>query len=976
HPEPTTLTTALAHAHTTGHTPTWPTTGHPTPLPTYPFQENRYWLDTVTDTSGDAAGLGMDGAEHALLGATVELAGGQGGVLFTGRLSLRAQPWLADHAVLGTVLLPGSALIDMVLHAVERLGCGRLEELTMAAPVVVPQDGAVQLQVNVGAPDDSGRRPVSVHSRAAEQEQAGGAWTSHATGTVADGVAASPVELTAWPPPGAEPIDVSDFYGTLADLGLGYGPAFQGLASAWKAEDAVYAEVTLDGETETAGFGIHPALLDSALHGLGFTLDEAERQQPLLPFAWAGVSLYAAGATVARVRLAPDGPGAYTVAIAGSSGAPVAMVERLTVRPVAPEQLAPVAAGPRLPLLALDWVPVTLPALAPAPAPAEGRTPEPVFVGDAAELAELAEVPEGRAVVADCAPTAGGPGGDPHAATHHVLALVQAWLGDARYAESRLTLLTHGAAGEDVSDLGNAAVWGLVRSAQTENPGRFALLDLDEDPASRAALPAALASGEGQLVIRRGEAFGPRLVQPNLTDLPTEPAAGPAFGPDDAVLVTGATGALGGLVARHLVTAYGVKRLLLVSRRGPDAPGAAELRDGLTALGAEVTLAACDLADRAAVAALLDAHPGITGIIHAAGALDDATIPSLTPERLDTVLRAKADAAWHLHERAGAGSGVGRFVLFSSVAGTLGSPGQGNYAAANAYLDALAAHRRAQGLPAVSYAWGLWDTEGGMSGQADQGRLGRGGILPIGVEEGLALFDAGLSLGSPDSLGLATPVPVRFDLPALRKLPELPSVLRGLVRTPARRAAALGHAGPGTPGAPGGAGGGSALAERLAGLGEAERREALLDLVRRQVAEVLGHTDPAQVEIGTGFLDLGFDSLTAVELRNRLIAATELRLPSTVIFDYPTPEAVAGRLHELLAPAEEDPDAAVRRALARIPVARLREEGLLEALLQLAGVPGAEESAASEPPKGDQIAEIETLDTAALVALALNEDKA
>ncbi|MFG2848993.1 beta-ketoacyl reductase, partial [Kitasatospora sp. NPDC048296] len=270
-----------------------------------------------------------------------------------------------------------------------------------------------------------------------------------------------------------------------------------------------------------------------------------------------------------------------------------------------------------------------------------------------------------------------------------------------------------------------------------------------------------------------------------------------------------------------------------------------------------------------------------------------------------------------------------------------------------AYLDALATHRRTNGHPTTSYAWGLWDTQGGMSDRADQHRLGRSGILPISAEDGLALFDAGL--------GMTAPVAVRLDATALRGLAVLPSVLRGLVRTPARRAAATG-------------GGAGSPADRFGALSPEDRRTALLGLVRGLVADVLGHADGAAVEIGKGFLDLGFDSLTAVELRNRLSVETGLRLPSTTIFDYPTPAAVADRLYELFTPAE-DPDTAVRRALAEIPLARLREAGLLEALLQLTGtIAEHEESPASEPQKSDQIDVIETLDAAALVAMALNDN--
>ncbi|WTG91708.1 SDR family NAD(P)-dependent oxidoreductase [Kitasatospora sp. NBC_01560] len=928
HSETHTTLTALTTAHTHGHPTTWPThstQGSRTTLPTYPFQQQSYWLQPTESAAGVAA------SEHALLGSKVELAGDRG-VVFSGRLSLRTHPWLADHTVLGTALLPGSALVDVVLHAGELAGAGQIEELTLAAPVVLPESGAVELQVHVGAPDAGGLRPVGVHSRPAGARGADLPWTQHADGVLTD-AAAAPVDLSAWPPPGAEPVDVDGFYERLADLGLGYGPVFQGLTAAWRTADAVYAEVELERGTEVSGFGVHPALLDSSLHALGFTVDGAEGgDRPLLPFAWAGVSVFAVGASAVRVRLAPSGPEAFEVAIADSSGAPVAHVGRLSVRPVSLDQLAP-AAGPQLPLYEIDWTAVALPE---RPDASDG----PVYAADPERLAAL---PAGNAVLDFPAE-----GAEPHAAAERALVFVQAWLADPERADARLTLVTHGAAGPDVSDPAAATVWGLVRSAQIEAPDRFALLDVDDDPASAAALSAALASEEPQLALRAGAALAPRLAPRKPVAHDSRPAE-PVFSPDDYVLITGATGELGKLLAHHLVTTHHVKRLLLVSRRGPDAPGATELHHQLTTLGAHTTITACDLTDPHATHQLLTNHP-VTTILHAAGTLDDATITTLTPQRLHTVLQTKITTTHNLQQHA---THAHHLILFSSIAATIGSPGQANYAAANAYLDALATHRTTHGHPTTSYAWGLWNTQGGMSDRADRHRLGRSGILPISAEDGLAMFDAGL--------GMTTPVAVRLDPTALRGLPVVPSVLRGMVRTPARRAAAAG-------------GGAGSPADRFGALPEAERRTALLDLVRGLVADVLGHADGAAVEIGKGFLEIGFDSLTAVELRNRLIADTGLRLPATTIFDYPTPAAVADRLYELFTPVE-DPDAAVRRALAGIPLARLREAGLLEALLQLTG-PSAEheQSPASEPQKSGQINMIETLDAAALVAMALNDN--
>jgi NADPH:quinone reductase-like Zn-dependent oxidoreductase/short-subunit dehydrogenase/acyl carrier protein len=399
------------------------------------------------------------------------------------------------------------------------------------------------------------------------------------------------------------------------------------------------------------------------------------------------------------------------------------------------------------------------------------------------------------------------------------------------------------------------------------------------------------------------------------------------FDRNGTVLITGATGLLGGLLARHLVAEHGVRHLLLASRSGPDAEGARELRGELEGLGASVRLEACDVGDRAQLEGLLaqvDLEHPLDGVVHAAGVLDDGVIDSLTVERLEGVFAPKALGAWHLHELT-IGMDLSAFVLFSSATGTFGAPGQANYAAANAFLDALASHRRGLGLAATSMAWGLWQSTGeqGMS-TGDVQRMTRSGVAALSDIEGLQLFDAALALGE------TLTVPIKLDMPALRKAARndaLPPLLRGLIRAPTTRTS------PQTT---------QTLARQLTNAPPQERERIALDAIRTHIAHVLGHTTPQAINPNHTFKEHGFDSLTAVELRNRLNTATGLRLPATLVFDHPTPRELVRRLLEEIFPdsagahgevnAEE---ASVRRLLASIPLARLRETGLLDTLLSL-----------------------------------------
>ncbi|WP_344260681.1 type I polyketide synthase, partial [Streptomyces sodiiphilus] len=671
-------------------------------------------------------------------------------------------------------------------------------------------------------------------------------------------------------------------------------------------------------------YGIHPALLDAALHGiaLGTLFDrpqENEGSQGRMPFSWTGVSLHAVGPDELRVRISPAGSGeTVSLDVADTAGAPVARVDGLLLRKMAGDQLRAATSrsdSSHETLFRLDWPTQATKGSATAPLARAALIGEDslkitetlfdtgVHLESYADFGALAAAADAGTAVPDivllaCSPEPAGLAEPVHTAVHRALEQARNWLEEERFAESVLAIVTRGAVatepGEDVSDLAHAAVWGLTRSAQSENPGRFLLADLDDDERSVRKLPDALVSGEPQLALRGGTVRVPRLSRARV-EVDSLPAG---LDPDGTVLITGALGSLGRTLARHLVSWHGARHLLLTSRRGPAAEGAEELRAELEQMGATVTVASCDAADRDAVEALLAqvpvAHP-LTAVYHTAGVLDDGTLSSLTPRKVDRVLRPKVDAALHLHELTRE-LDLSAFVLFSSAAGVLGGAGQGNYAAANGFLDALAQHRRAHGLRATSLAWGLWAQDGdGMAagasaaGDTDGAPTTRSGIAPLSTEEGLELLDTGIVLDSP------LLIPMKIDIRALRAQAgtgSVPQLLRGLVRAPARRARTATRA----------ASGAGSLRDRLAGLAEPEQTSMLEELVCLHVAAVLGHQDASAVVPDHEFADSGFDSLTAVELRNRLNTATGLRLPATLAFDHATPAELAARLRtDLLA---------------------------------------------------------------------------
>jgi acyl transferase domain-containing protein/thioesterase domain-containing protein len=1236
------LLASLAEVHVHGAPVDWTAVlggGRTVELPTYAFQRRHYWPKTGPSSGEGASDLGLDPVGHPLLGASLELAA-DGSRLLTGRLSQRTHPWLADHVVHGTVILPGTAFVELALVGGYQCDCLRIEDLSLEAPLVLPAKGAVHVQVSVGPADEQGRRAVEIHSRPARDETEP-PWTRHASGLLAPARpgGSADEDFAQWPPAGAEPVGIAGFYEAAAAGGYALGPAFHGLRAVWRRGGDVYAEVELptDAAEEAGRFGLHPALFDAAQQA-GIFVAGAGEGETWLSFGWNGVSLEATGAKSLRVLLRRDEDGGYSLTGVDATGARVIAVDSLLMRRATVDQTPANggAGGPSDALFAVDW-----PALPGVVAGPVGRVRWALLGGctdldggdDLAaalaaagvdvrvhpDLPALVEAVEAGELLPDLVlapirgvvPEIGDVAGSARALTVGVLDLVQRWLVEDRLGPARLAVVTRGAVaalpGEGVADPAAATVWGLVRSAQSENPDRLLLLDLPAaalDGAGAAAIAAGetvvaalgaaerqsepelavragtvrarrlgrpvtglarpdeagpwhlahgadglelapypqaaepLASGQVRIAVRAAGitpadlaaaaaaattaiagqgtesepaatlgrqiagvvvetgprpnglsvgdrvfgfadgGFGPlvvararhlaripaawsfaaaatvptaytaawhlldevadarpgqrvlihhadrpaglaaaivarrigcevyatvsagtdvanrllflerghlasarpeefeasfadvamdlvldapdgaaaeasaRLTAPGgrALSLPTGrerldaaereralrrvtellsriqcpppahawdvrrapevfraaaegPLAGPialtvpadpaAPRPAGTTLITGGTGTLGALVAERLVRTGRTADLVLTSRSGPAAPGAALLAARLAGLGAQATIVSCDAADLPALAGLLDAIPAgrpLTSVVHTAGVLDDGVVGSLTPERIDAVLAPKASSAWNLHLLT-RGLDLESFVLFSSAAATLGAPGQGNYAAANGFLDALAAHRRAGGLPAVSLTWGLWEDASTMTGHLDEGergRIGSSGVGTLSAEDGLALLEA--ALGRDEAL-LA---PIRLSIPTLRAVARagrLPACLRALAPVPrAVREAASASAGP-------------ALRERLVRATEAEQVRLLTDLVRSEAAAVLGHSSPEAVVVDVTFLEQGFDSLTAVELRNRLNAITGLRLTGAMAFDHPTPAELAPHLRERLAAA-------------------------------------------------------------------------
>ncbi|MGK2937805.1 MAG: SDR family NAD(P)-dependent oxidoreductase, partial [Solirubrobacteraceae bacterium] len=858
------FTMSLAEAHVAGVAVDWTplvgATGPRAPLPTYAFQHRRYWLEGGGGEQ-DAAALGLTPAEHPVLRATVPLGGGA--AVWTGRLSLTDHPWLGDHAVLGEAVAPAMLFLELALHAAMETDAPVVDELTVSSPLVLRAGEPVAVQVVVAPPADGGRQRVTISSRP-EGDDAGEV-TEHAAGVLrpADPAETEP-DAVAWPGDG-ETLEPENAVARLSEAGVELGAAFGGLERAARDGETLHAEA-FAGDDATA-YDLHPALLATALQVTALAGDAAAAQ---VPIAFSGARLHQRGAAALTAVLdpAPDG---WRVRANDGDGGAVVSIDSVRFGPGD----AGKPAARRLPrgLYPVAWTPVAATDGDVGPVAVLGPDPAPDLAGERyADLPALVAAveagaePPAQAIAVLDAPDGELPGAA-YTATEQALALLQGWLAAEALGEARLVVVTRGAA-----DLRVAPVQGLVRTAGSEHPGRFGLVDLDDEGELTETLRAVLSSDEPELAVRDGALHAPRLRPLR----PDECGERPPVHGDGTVLVTGGTTGLGGMFARHLAAQGDARHLLLVSRRGPDAPGVDELLAELRATGASAEIVACDVTDRAALEQLLASIPAnrpLTGVVHAAGALDDGVLTSMDADRIRHVFAPKVDAALHLHELTRE-LDLKEFILFSSAASCLGSPGQANYAAANAFLDALAAKRRAEGLPALALAFGFWGrvTELTEHLTADDGRrVGPLDMLPMSDEFGLELMDAARTT---DHALLAQ---IAFDLPKLAGRAQagiLLPILGGLVRARPRRAAVRALA--------------AASNGAHAGVGG--------DAIRGEIAAALGYESADAVDMQLTFLELGFDSLVTLELRKRLQALTGLTLPATVLFDHPTPAALVAHL--------------------------------------------------------------------------------
>ncbi|XXX73393.1 SDR family NAD(P)-dependent oxidoreductase [Sorangium sp. So ce134] len=930
-----TLLSGLSALYTAGCPVEWkglyPSAGRCVPLPSYPWQRTRCWIEA------ERASRGAVTSGHPLLGAQVPVAGAS--AVFEATLGVTAAPYLSDHRVFDHLVVPGAAVLELAhAAAVAHAGPGRtrVEGLVLQAPLLLPETGEQRVQVVVSEAAGDGAE-VTVYSQSSAARPGDG-WTEHATAQVqstSEEVERAAIDWTAVRARCRREVSTADLYATWREAGLAYGPAFQGILELWCGEGEALARTGLpaDAGAGADGYAVHPALLDVALQTLAAALGPEASAELCLPFEVDDFIVWRLGATAAWMHARRAGtPGARSDVLAGDitladdRGEVLAELTGVRLKRAQAGSLRRTDEKAKAALLhQLAWQQVTT---------AEGAK-EPsgtwlVVTGGSAlgeALRTRLEAAGARCVAVDLggeavwrsaeslrsvldALDAGGarlegvvclwgaaraaeqaPPDRAEALAVAALHGVQALAARQASTAPRLWWVTEGAQavrpGEAV-DVAQAPLWGLGRVVMQEHPELgCTLLDLEPgDADAPEVLWRALcaADDETQVAWRAGKRHVARLVKAPMArgqeTLPPIPA-------ESTVLITGGLGALGLCVARWLWEEHHVQHLVLLGRGAPQGERLAAV-EALRERGARVTVAQADVADAAAVRALLAAVPAelpLRGLIHAAGVLDDGVLAQQNAARFARVLAPKVRGAWNLHTETCA-LPLRFFVLFSSAASVLGTAGQSSYAAGNAFLDALAQQRRAEGLPAHSLNWGPW-ADGGMAETLDalrRTRLIRQGIGWLSPAEGLASLAQALS--RPEAQLCVLPLELRALRGALGS--TAPPLWRALLPPRSSRASAVAA---------------RSWAERLLALAPEARLAEVQAAVRAEVARVLGLGAAADFSPERPLQELGFDSLMAVQLRNALAARLGRRLPATLVFDYPTVAALARHLLDQLQPA-------------------------------------------------------------------------
>ncbi|MBI4852597.1 MAG: amino acid adenylation domain-containing protein [Acidobacteria bacterium] len=874
-------------------------------IPTYAFDRQRFWLERKRTEKTNVSVAGLQSLSHPLLSAMTELADGEGHI-FSGRLSIAEQPWLAQHLVFDTIIIPGAALVELVWAAAQQIGANTVSELIIISPLILNEKVTRQIQIKISPSDVQNQHNFALYSRNAENGIEGG-WIKHANGLLNSNTNSSTTmaRMLNWPPPDSKLMDLTNFYDRIkSSLDVEYGPLFQAVKEIWRKDNTIFTKLVLPAENAINAeyYGVHPVLLDAALHSGFFLFDESE-QVLHLPFEWRGAKLFALGSkeVYAKISRTDD----LEISLYDDSFEPLAHIERLIKRKATRQQVKAAVMGEiDRHFYNIKWQPINLTTtnnqLTSAVILGSSQLTKRLNINAFDKLDALIEHINKQGVVTQTViiDTTVIENSDNTTESNRVinnvvkaLEQLQTLLTNKHLLGSELIWITRHAiatsSDDQLTDLNYSALWGLLRSARNEHPDRLVrLIDIDDQTDEQTLINALKVNSEPEITVRNG-----RLLAPRLISYQHKSSVNQQYQPLDngTILITGGTGEIGSLIAKHLVNNYGAKHLLLTSRQGMAAPRAEALKAALEQQNANVEIAACDVADYSSVKLLIDSipkeHP-LIAVIHCAGALEDGLLLSQNNESINKVLSAKVDGAWNLHQLT-KDKKLSLFVMFSSIAGILGTASQSNYAAANTFLDTLANYRRSKALPAQSLAWGLWQQSGsGMTahlGSSELARMKRQGLDAITEKEGLLLFDRAISLPEP------LLIVAKLRLETLSKQTSIPVLLSGMIKTKILKTRIESSHSKSV----------LSLKDSLKSLSQNEQLAKLLSLVTKEVAHVLALPESCLLP-ETPFQELGLDSLMAVETRNRLSTAFAIDLPTTLILRFPTAQSLTSELLKFL----------------------------------------------------------------------------